>query len=225
MKAQKYKFQNVDVWIDCHTSEMPTVEKPHVPKGGKQWRKRSDRLKSFAQASCPGYLVPSVKICGGISRARGGKLLFLREYQKFNAITAVRIFKNDLLPALRRNFPRKRKFLIQIDGDGAFKSDLFDAFCKENGLERYPHPSRSPDIAPIENLWNEAERRLSDAAFESRFWRRGASRAKDNLARWAVLLKKHVRAAASKSFITDTLNRMPARIEKLIAAKGWRIKN
>ena len=224
MKRQKYKYKNVHVWIDNHTSEMPVVEKPRSPPGGKQWRKKSERNKNWALRSVPGFKAPSVKVCGGISPVAGGKLLFLQEFKRFNAQTAVKIFEIRLLPALKKAFPRKKKFLIQIDGDGAFTSFQFLEFCKENGLEIYPHPSRSPDIAPIENVWNEAERRCSEAAFESRFWRKGALRNQKNLDKWAVLLKKQIRAtAASKNFVMKLINSMPDRIDKVIDLKGWKI--
>jgi hypothetical protein len=86
-----------------------------------------------------------------------------------------------------------RRWLIQVDGDGAFKSDLFADFCEEYGLDRYPHPSKSPDLALIENAWNMGEDGITDLALAHRKWRDGAERVKANYEAWRKLVKKGIR--------------------------------
>jgi len=219
---EDFDFSSVDSWIDCHRSEMPTEEKPR--RSTKSWRKKEERNEPWAQKSVNKYKVPGTNVFGGMGPGASGtgKLMFLTAYAVFNKETCVALFEKYVVPALRREYG-ERTWTIMVDGDGAFKSDLFKEFCQDNGIEIYDHPSKSPDLAPIENAWNVGEEKIADLALKERKWRNGAARNAANYAAWEKLVLTGIRKVG-RSFYGKLIDGMPARVQRMVDNDGWRIK-
>ena len=106
---------------------------------------------------------------------------------------------------------------------GAFDSPLFREYCTEVGIDLYNHPAWSPDLAPIENVWNVGEQHIDDIAWAERRWRHGAKRCKANYEAWLHVVLKGVRKVR-RSYYGELIDEMPDRIDELIEKKGWKIK-
>ena len=215
-------WRRVHAWVDCTQVEMPVAEKPS--RSDKQWRKPHERHNAWAQKSPSVYMAPKGKLFGAISPtpAGSGKLLCLTTYTLFNAESACRIFKRHVIPALRRTFGHLQEYLVMVDGDGAFRSDEFKAFAAKNQIRLFPWVASSPDLAPIENLWNERKEVLQDVTFESRKWRDGVKRNNANTDAWAQLMLSVYRKARP-AYISSLIDCMPSRMRKCIERKGARI--
>ena len=119
--------------------------------------------------------------------------------------------------------PRRRpRDLIMTDGDGSFKGDLFNDYCEETGIDLFKWVSNSADLAPIENLWGEGDRRLRSVVQETKKWRVGAKENKDNLAAWEATVLQTFKGIP-KSFPTNTVDGMSARVAEMVRRKGKRV--
>jgi len=71
-----------------------------------------------------------------------------------------KIFNQTLLPFIQSIFPNKHRF--QQDNDPKHRSKLAKEFMTKNNINWWEcWPSESPDIIPIEMVWNMLKRRLA----------------------------------------------------------------
>lgn len=102
---------------------------------------------------------------------------------------------------------------MQEDGDpshGIKKAGLAQALKKANWIANLPHPAQSPDLNPMEGIWNILKQRVRRRNWES------LDELKDILQdEWSKITMKEVRAR-----ILD----MPRRCEELVETGGKAIK-
>jgi len=210
-------WDSVDLWVDCHSVSMPLKTAPK--RSGMAWRKPSEGDNDWAVKGHKSSMAPGTKLFGGFG---GGRLIFLKSYTTFNRFTCVEFFKRTVVPALRRMYG-SRRYLIMCDGDGAFKSFLFEQYCKEAGIDLIEWPPYSADLAPMENTWAEGDSRLEVEVNASRTWRTGVKVNQTNLKAWDVLVHKKFRGIPS-SFYVNAAAGMEARIARMVELKGARIR-
>lgn len=118
-----------------------------------------------------------------------------------------KLLKKHAFPALRKFFPRGNG-IFQEDNARPHTSKIAVAAREQSGLKFLPWPAQSPDLNPIENLWDRVKKRV--------YSRRKKPKNLFELTRavkaaWKAIPLEHIQV------LVDSL---PRRIEAVIAAEG-----
>jgi len=230
---EHYDFTKVDTWTDCVGFCMPTRQAPM--RSNKAWLKKSDLMAPYGtKSNDTRHKGWCCWVYGGFGPDRSKKeftcqLQFVQPYDGSKAATggwsktvASNIIEMKCVKKIRKAMPRK-KFLIQTDGDGAFRSHFFAATLRRLNCVRFTVPPRSGDIAPIERAWAWAGRAIRKKANALRKWRYGAKDTPMNRAAWSKLVLSCVQSIPNKSW-TSLVKGMGKRCTNVIKAGGNRIK-
>lgn len=118
------------------------------------------------------------------------------------------ILENILYPYARRIF--RRNYIFQHDNDPKHSSQVVKQWFDRRRVHVMKWPSQSPDLNPIEHLWEELERRLRHRT------------AKNTNEKFDQLQKEW--NSIPQSVLDKLLNSMPDRCKAVIAAKGYATK-
>ena len=112
-----------------------------------------------------------------------------------------------MLPSLWQQFG-EALFLFQYANAPVHKARFIQKWFVEIGVEELDWPAQSPDLSPIEHLWDELERRLRARPYRPTLV--------PNLTNALVSEWKQVPAAMFQHLVES----LPRRVEAVIAAKG-----
>jgi transposase len=108
--------------------------------------------------------------------------------------------------ASARKLGLKRELIFQQDHDPNHTAYIIDDFLEQNGIEKLPWPAQSPDLNPIEHLWDEMERRM----------RAKCPKNKNEMKKLFVETWNNIGSDVTKKLVES----MPRRIRQVILNKG-----
>jgi len=171
------------------------------------WRKKDERYKS----DC---LKPTVKnsvgimVWGCFCNNKLGPLVLVEG--NLNSDRYIELLKEYLLPYL--NNLNIENPIFQDDNAPCHASNKTKQWKEDNLIERLPWPAQSPDLNPIENLWNELETRI----------RKHKPIPKNKTEFFAALQEEWYKIDESR--LTRLVKSMPNRIREVIKNKGYPTK-
>lgn len=171
------------------------------------WRKKDERYK----ADC---LKPTVKnsigvmVWGCFCNNKLGPLVLVEG--TLNSEKYIELLQEHLLPFLNNlnNLNKEEKYIFQDDNASCHASTKTKSWKEDNKILFLPWPAQSPDLNPIENLWNELEIRI----------RKHKPRPKNKSDFFVALKEEWYKIDESR--LTRLVTSMPNRINAVIESKG-----
>jgi len=168
------------------------------------WRRADEKFKK----EC---LSPTVKHSQGVMvwgyfiKNRVGPLVIIEG--TVNAKKYIELLEENLLPFLDE-LEESETYIFQDDNAPCHTARLVKSWKEENSINFLPWPFQSSDLNPIENLWDELERRV-----------RGSQPRPKNKGELIIALKREW-YAIEQSKIEKLIESMPRRVKAVLDAKG-----
>ena len=118
------------------------------------------------------------------------------------------ILEKVMLPHAKRELPSD--WIFQHDNDPKHTARVVKDWLGKEEVQTLQWPPQSPDLNPIENLWNEVKRLLHNQRYHS-----------------ALELEKavkHIWTSFTDVFLNALIDSMPRRCHAVIEAKGYATK-
>jgi len=147
----------------------------------------------------------SVMVWGCFTRFGVGPLVRLQG--RLAAVDYVKVLETHLVPFLE-SLDDKERFTFQEDNAPIHTAKKTARWQRENGIPCLPWTAQSPDLNPIEHLWDELERRLRA--------RKVPPKNEDEL--YEFLLEEWKKIPIS--VLEKLVDSMPKRVEEVCNAKG-----
>jgi len=204
--AKSYKDWTVDEWNKIVWSDESKFQ--IFGSDGREycWKKVGESLQD-------GHVKPTVKFGGGSVFIWGcftshGVGYLCKIDGKLNAELYRQILSEDLMGTLQHYELSTDDIIFMQDNDPKHTAILTKKWFEDNNVELLPWPPQSPDLNPIEHLWNDVDRRIRALNVEIR--------GKDML--WEQVSKIWEETALETC--TKLIESMPERINDVIKAKG-----
>ena len=123
----------------------------------------------------------------------------------------IQVLRKGLLGTLRDYKMKPSDIVFQQDNDPKHTAKSTHEWFDEHGFILLPWPAQSPDINPIENVWDHLARRLAKRSVQPT--------TEDEL--WEALQEEWYKIDVG--YIQKLYASMPMRVEEVIWRKGWNI--
>ena len=155
----------------------------------------------------------AAKIAGGVGKGR--VLLWHDVGRAWNGKAASDLYLGPLRAALRRSFPKKRKFMVLEDNDpSGFKSAAGIEAKKSAKIRIFEIPKRSPDLSVMDYaIWKRIQTLMRK---QERRWKKSKT---ETRAQFLARLQRTAKALPS-TFVNKAIGNMRVRCQKLYRAKG-----
>lgn len=196
-------------WIDEWEKIIWSDESNFVVFGGdgKRYVWRNSQEKYDPKCLIPTFKSgqESIMIWGCFIKNKLGPLVRLEG--KITAIKYIEMLENYLLPFIN-NLEDKNSYIFQDDNAPIHTATITKNWIRNNNIKKLLWPAQSPDLNPIENLWDELERKVRS--------HKPLPKNKNDL--WQILQEAWENLDENK--YKNLVDSMPRRIAAVIANKG-----
>lgn len=196
---------NLNQWSNCLFTDESRFKLKGADGRTRIWREKGERYQENCMMSVEPYGGGSVTVWAGIFTGGRTELVVLIN----QTMNAERYLNQVLRPiVLPFAIQRRPNFSYVDDNARPHRARIINNFFEENEIPRLIWPSRSPDLNPIEHVWDVLGRRLS------------------NRRRQPVNLNELANAVmeewplVSQDVIDNCINSMPRRCQAVITARG-----
>lgn len=156
--AQDYKDNPPEFWNSIIWSDESKFMLVNNARRKFVWRKKGEAFKSCNLKPTVKYGGGSVMVWGCFSSNGVGKICFIDG--KMNGQMYVEILKDNLIESASI-LGKVDNFIFQQDNDPKHTSAAATKFFAENRIPVLPWPAQSPDMNPIEHLWQYLDDKIS----------------------------------------------------------------
>lgn len=153
---------------------------------------------------------PSIMVWSVISGKGTGRLYVVENTMRQDQYK--KVLETRLIPQLAEWFPGGEKPIFMHDGAPCHKAKSITTFLEQKKIEVLDWPGNSPDMNPIENVWELLKRAVAISAITTK----------------RELIEKIIFEWNHNTHLQDTIQSciesMPRRVKALIAAKGAHTK-
>ena len=183
---------------------------------GKIWRTKKEGLTLTAKGKKEGYNGKSVRLFVAIAHNKG--VIMVEQWDPETRFTGenYRKFVVKHFPKAFRKSANPRNKLVLQDGCPVQKSVQAHLGYAEVGCKIFRIPARSPDLNPIENMFNEVRKKLSMQARDNRIM-------DESYEEFQTRVFETIKATPI-DYINKTIESLHGRIGMVIRSKGKRIK-
>jgi transposase len=190
-------MQNKD-WDQIIFSDECTIRLGPIKRW--RWQLKGSR-KVFRTVKHPG----KINVWGCFTRHGFGQIVCFKQ-NLTSKFLCEQIYAKALRRSIRELFGRDPDFQLLEDNDPKHRSNASKEWKRENGIHYLPWPSASPDINPVENLWNILKIRV-------------ATKKPKNVPNLIRLIKQEWKKLPLK-FCENLVESMQNRIDAVISADG-----
>lgn len=173
------------------------------------WRKPKEKydvdclLPTVKQGS------PGIMVWGAFISNKIGPLVIIRE--NINAKKYLEILQEHLLPFFV-SLGNENEYIFQDDNAPVHRANIVTDWKNENSINFFPWPAQSPDLNPIEHVWDFLERQV----------RKRDPRPKSTEELILALQEEWVKI--DSNFLETLVSSMPRRVRAVIKSKGYPTK-
>lgn len=205
--ARKYENNNISFWNNVLFTDESKFEIFGKRGPVKIWRSKNKEFSEQNVVSTVKHGGGSVMVWGCMAASGVGKLVFIES--TMNKIDYLNILKEHLQPSVEK-LCLDRTWIFQQDNDPKHTSKIVKEWLLYRTPKQLDHPPQSPDINPIEHLWDHLDRQIRKRDITS----------KDTLK--SVIMEEWQKI--SSEVTSNLVNSMPKRLQAVIKAKGKQTK-
>lgn len=191
------QWNNVLFSDECRVCLFGNDRRPRV------WRRKGERFSRNFTRSVAAYNGGSVMVWGGVSRFSRTPLVIVHEN-----LNATRYINQILRPVVLPLRQQTRGFIFMQDNARPHTANITRRFFQRHHITLLRHPAVSPDLNPIEHVWDILKRRLRQNY--------------PNLRTLAALERALIETwrQIPQSMIRNCISNMPERLRVVIRSRG-----